>query len=89
MSIITLKADIQDAVEPIQLCASYEGGCEAAAHAMHELFSQPHCDAIIQVDATNAFNSLNRQVALRNVLHLCPSLAKALINSYRSDVNLY
>ena len=65
---ITLKADIQDTVGPIQLCASYEEGCEAA---VHELFSQSHCDAIIQVDATNAFNSLNRQVALRNVLHLC------------------
>ena len=56
---------------------------------MHQLFSMPHCDAVIQVDATNAFNSLNRQVALRNVLHLCPSLAKILINSYRQEINLF
>lgn len=51
-----LKADIQDAVGPIQLCSSYERRCEAAVHAMHELFSQPSCDTVIQVDATNAFN---------------------------------
>lgn len=79
---ITLKADIQDVVGPVQLCASYEGGCEAAVHAMHELY----CDAIIQVVSTNAFNLLNHQVALRNVLHLCPSLAKIIINSNKSDV---
>ena len=39
------------------------------------------------VDATNAFNSLNRQAALRNVLHLCPSLARILINTYRADAD--
>ena len=32
----TLKSDIQDVVGPVQLCANYEGGCEAA---VHELFS--------------------------------------------------
>ena len=40
-------------------------------------------------DATNAFNLLNHQVVRRNVLHLCPSLAKILINSYRQDINLF
>ena len=85
----TLKHDIQDAVGPVQLCASHDGGCEAAIHAMHQLFNLPHTNAVIQVDASNAFNSLNRQTALRNVLYLCPSIAKVLINSYRSDVNLY
>lgn len=35
---ITLKADIQEAVGPIQLCASYDGGCEPAVHAIHELY---------------------------------------------------
>ena len=87
--LITLKYDIQDAVGPVQLCASHDGGCEATIHAMLQLFNHPHTNAVIQVDASNAFNSLNRQTALTNVLHLCPSLAKVLINSYRSDINLY
>ena len=81
----TLKYDIQDAVGPLQLCAGFEGGCEAAVHAMQQLFSLPQFDAVIQVDACNAFNSLNLQTALRNILHLCPPLAKVFINTNHID----
>ena len=86
---ITLKYDIQVTVGPLQLCAGFKGGCEAAEHYMQQLFSLPQFDAVIQVDACNAFNFLNRQTALRNILHLCPPLAKVLINTYRVDTNLY
>ena len=86
---ITLKYDIQDAVGPLQPCASFEGGCEAAVCAMQQLFRLPQFDAVIQVNTSNAFNSLNHQTALRNTLHLCPSLAKVLINTYGVDTNLY
>ena len=41
------------------------------------------------IDATNAFNSLNRQATLRNIQHLCPSFSTILINTYRVDVALY
>ncbi len=41
------------------------------------------------MDANNAFNSLNRGIAVRNALHLCPSLARVLVNTYRNPVNLY
>jgi hypothetical protein len=34
-------------------------------------------------------HSLNRENALRNIQHLCPSLSTVLINSYREDVNLF
>ena len=86
---ISLKSEIQAAVGPIQSCAGYESGCEAAVHALNNLFNHPCCEAAIQVDASNAFNCLNRKVALRNILHLCPSLAKILINTYRNEINLH
>ena len=48
-----------------------------------------HTDAVILVDASNAFNSLNRQAALRNIHQLCPALSKVLTNTYREDVQLF
>ena len=53
------------------------------------MFQSMDCEAVLLVDASNAFNSLNRQVALLNILNLCPSIATILINCYRSDIPLY
>ena len=77
------------AAGPLQLCAGHQSGCESAVHAMRQVFESSETEAIILVDATNAFNSLNRQAALRNIHHLCPSLSKVLINTYREDVQLF
>ena len=41
------------------------------------------------VDASNAFNSLNRVVALHNVRQICPPFATILINIYRSPACLF
>ena len=81
-----IKSDVQSSAGSIQLCAGQIGGAEAAIHAVRELFES---EAVLLVDAHNAFNSLNRQVALRNIPSLCPSLAPILINSYRDPANLY
>ena len=80
--------DIQDAVKPVQLCTNHDAGCEAAIHAMHQLFNFPHTNAVIQVDASNAFNSCNRQIALKIVHYLLPSIAKVLINMKRLQLKV-
>ena len=41
------------------------------------------------MDASNAFNSLNGLSVLHNIHRLCPSLATALINSYRAPTKLF
>ena len=46
-------------------------------------------EAVLLVDTTNAFSSLNRQVALQNVLHLCLSIAPVIVNTYRADAQLF
>ena len=84
-----LGGDILDTVGTAQLCAGQKGGCEAAVHALRSSFESEFSEAILLVDAKNAFNSLNRQTALLNILHLCPSIARFLINSYRSEINPY
>ena len=41
------------------------------------------------MDASNAFNSLNRHAALLNMFQLCPPLATILTNTYRSPSHLF
>ena len=67
----------------------YRIRCEAAVHSVQTLFDSPDTEAALLVDATNALNSLNRQAALRNIQHLCPSFSTILINNYRTDVALF
>ena len=74
---------------PLQVCAGHLAGCEAAVHAMRQVFESAETEAVLLVDASNAFNSLNRQAALRNVHRHCPSISKVLINTYREDVQLF
>ena len=70
------------------MCGGQISGIEAAIHAARSAFELEKNEAILLVDATNAFNALNRQVALHNIRRLCPPIATILINSYRSPSNL-
>ena len=54
-----------------------------------QIFEDANTQAVLLVNASNAFNNLNRQTALRNIHLNCPSIAKALINTYRSDTQLF
>ena len=56
---------------------------------MRLMYEDDRTEAILLVDASHAFNSLNRQAALRNIHILCPILAPVLINTYRSEAKLF
>ena len=56
---------------------------------MHDIFENDATDAVILVDASNAFNRLNRQVALHNIQYLCHPFSKVLINTYRASSRLF
>ena len=58
-----LRIDIQEAAGSLQLCAGQSAGCETAIHATSLMFSHPGSKGLLLVDATNAFNSLNRRLA--------------------------
>ena len=53
-----------DAAGCLQLCAGRRAGCEAAVHAVREIFAHKDTEGILLVDASNAFNSLNHRAAL-------------------------
>ena len=81
------REDVRKAVGPLQLGVGYDGGCEAAVHAMSIMSSES--EATLLVNATNAFNNLNRNNTLVNISRLCPSLANIVINTYRQDTSLH
>ena len=83
-----LKMDIQSAAGPLQASTGIKGGAEAAIHTMKDLFESEETDAVILVDASNAFNSLNRVVALHNIQYTCPEFSVILINTYREPSRL-
>ena len=83
------KGDIQDAAGSIQLCAGQLSGCKAAVHSVRERFLEEDTEAALLVDASNAFNSINRMSALLDIRHLCPSIATILINCYRAPTKLF
>ena len=84
-----LGADIQLAAGALQTCAGHDAGSEAAIHAMKSIFDDDNTHAALLVDATNAFNLINRQVALHNISVLCPSFSTILNNTYGASIRLF
>ena len=84
-----IKPEILSATAPLQTCAGLPGGAEASIHAMRELFNRDDTHGILLVDAENAFNSLNRKLALHNVRVICPEFYCYLLNTYRVPAKLF
>ena len=80
---------IQDASGSLELYAGQIAGIEAAVHAMREAFLKEETEAVLLVDASNTFNSLNRNAALHSIRHLCPTLSTILINVYCESTELF
>ena len=71
----------------MHLCLGQKCGKEPAIHSLRQSFDDPENEAILLIDAKNAFNVLKRRTALENVL--CPSLHIASQNSYCHPSHLY
>jgi hypothetical protein len=83
------KSDILEATGYNQLCAGQEAGCEVAVHAIRDLYESEETHGFIQIDASNAFNSINRNVLLHNIKVLCPEIATYIINCYIKPARLF
>ena len=83
------KQDIIEASGSLQVCAGPRSGAEAAIHTMYSIFDTDDIDAVLLIDASNAFNSLNRAAALHNVAVLCPFLATYAFNTYKAPARLF
>ena len=83
-----IKPEAMLASGPLQVAAGLKSGAEAAIHAMRQMYEDDDTEALILVDANNAFNKMNRIVALHNVQVICPEIAQYLINTYRNPSRL-
>ena len=56
---------------------------------MRDFLDDDSSDGILLIDADNAFNRINRAVALWNVQYTCPAMKHVLINFYRSSSRIF
>ena len=57
----TVGPDITDMRGSSLLCAGQDCCCEVKLYAVHHLFNSLQCEAVLFLDAQNAFNYLNHQ----------------------------
>ena len=50
---------------------------------------QDDTEAILLVDASNAFNAVNRRAALHNIRVNCPAISTILRNTYQVPIKLF
>ena len=66
------REDIQQAAGSLQLCAGQMAGAEAAIHGMNLAFHDQGSDAVLLVDAINAFNLINRHNFITSDIYALP-----------------
>ena len=68
-------ARLAPSFSPTQLGVSIPGGCEAAIHSARRfLESMPKDNVVVQLDFSNAFNSLHRLDMLQTMVNTVPEL---------------
>ena len=72
-----------------QLCLRPKEDIENAIHTPRDQFSKTSANAVLLIDAENAFNSLNRKLALKNIENICPSIITLIKNSYSNPSMLF
>ena len=84
-----IQEDIISAVGSLQVCAGEESGCESLVKAIHEIYEDQSSEAVLLVDAWNAFNTINRNTFLHNITIICPLLARYVRNCYYANTRLF
>ena len=73
----------------LQVCAGQEAEAEATIRAMYDIYNDEHSEAVLLVDAGNAFNSINGKVMIHNISVVCPTISTYVSNCYQSAARLF
>ena len=84
-----LKSELMVLGSNYQLCFGQKCGIEYATNTLRKQYEKSESDAILLIDVENAFNYLNRNLALENLANICPSLLPAIQNSYYNPPKLF
>ena len=84
-----MKNNLQVGVGKLQLCGRHLAGCEVGVHALVDLFDDDETEGVVQVDASNAFNSINRNILLHNAKIICPQFGTYIRNSYCTPARFF
>ena len=84
-----MRDEVKCAAGNLQVCVGHKAGGEAVIHAMREIYTENDADAVLLVDATNAFNAINREAMLHNISIKCPSFSQYVNNTYGNASKLY
>ena len=82
-----IRTGIITSVGSLQVCAGQKAGCKSIIHAMRVIYKDQTREAVLLVDRSNAFNSINRNVFLYNVTMICPVIAIYVKTVIRSNKN--
>ena len=82
------REDVIKSSSKSQMCGR-KAGSEAAIHAMKQMYENERSDAVILVDAANAFNNVNRNVLLHNISIICPAISTFVKNCYVTPARLF
>ena len=83
------KEEIKEAAGPLQVCAGHSAGAEAGIHAMSQVFDEEGTNGVLLIDASNAFNRMNRAAAMHNIRITCKEIELYVINTYRSPSRFF
>ena len=56
---------------------------------MSDIYNDDNTHGIIQVDANNAFNTINRKMFLHNIKVICPEVSTFISNCYQKPARLF
>ena len=83
------KKDILISSNPLQMSSGHASGCETAIHAMYDIYEEDETEGVLLVDASNAFNAVNRKMMLHNIEILCPFISCFASNCYTHPSRLF
>ena len=89
MIVTHARDDILKSVGFLKICTVREAGLECLIYAMHTVYEEQLAEAVLLVNSSNAFSSVNRNIFLHNVEIICPSIIQYVNNSYPFNNRLF